>query len=91
MQRHVRRFLAGFPRNDLRRLGSHLRSLLNRTIRHAAVSDREIFRQFFGYAVAVLSNGGLIFGNGMQSASVTRLSSYVNSELSRKVVVKNCL
>ena len=30
-------------------------------------------------------------GNGLQSASVGRLSSCVNSELSRKVVVENCL
>ena len=30
-------------------------------------------------------------GNGLQSASVGRLWSYVNSELSRKDVVENCL
>ena len=47
MQRHVRRYLAGFPRNDLRRLGSHLRSFLIRTIRHAAVSDRDRFSTVF--------------------------------------------
>ena len=62
MQRDVRRFLAGLPRNDLRRLGSHLRSLLIRTIQHAAVSDRDrFFDSFFGYAAAVLTGGGLIY------------------------------
>ena len=30
-------------------------------------------------------------GNGLQSASVGRLWSYVNSELNRKAVVENCL
>ena len=30
-------------------------------------------------------------GNGLQSASVGRLCSYVNSELNRKAVVENCL
>ena len=30
-------------------------------------------------------------GNGLQSASVGRLWSYVNSEFSRKAVVENCL
>ena len=30
-------------------------------------------------------------GNGLQSALVGRLWNYVNSELSRKVVVENCL
>ena len=62
MQRHARRCLAGFPRNDLRRLGSHLQLLLIRTIRHAAVSDPDrFFYSFFGYAAAVLSNGGHIY------------------------------
>ena len=31
-----------------------------------------------------------LIGNGLQSASVGRLWSYVNSELSRKAVVENC-
>ena len=54
MQRHVR--------NDLRRLGYHLRSLFTRTIRHAAVSEsRQIFQQFFEHAAAVLSDGGHIY------------------------------
>ena len=62
MQRHVRGFLAGSPRNDLRRLGSHLRSLIIRTSRHAAVSVRDIFfDSFFGYAAAVLRGGGHIY------------------------------
>ena len=62
MQRHVRRFAAGFPRNDLRRLGYHLQLLLIRTIRHAAVSDPDrFFESFFGYAAAVLSNGGHMY------------------------------
>ena len=54
--------LSCFPRNDLRRLGSHLWSSLIRTIRHAAVCDRDIFfDSFFGYAAAVLSGGGHIY------------------------------
>ena len=54
MQRHVRRFLAGFRRNDLR-------SLLIRTIRHAAVFDPDrFFDSFFWYGAAVLSHGGHI-------------------------------
>ena len=62
MQRHVRRFSVGFPRNDLRRLGYHLRSWLIRTIRHAAVFDPDrCFDSFFWYAAAVLSNGGHIY------------------------------
>ena len=44
---------AGFLRNDLRRLGSHHRSLRIRTIR-SSLRARQIFRQFFGYAAAVL-------------------------------------
>ena len=47
MQRHVRRCLAGFPRNDLTRLGPHLRSLLIRTSRHAAVFYRDRFFDSF--------------------------------------------
>ena len=61
MQRHVRRFLVGFPRNDLRRLGYHLQLLLIRTnSTRCSLRSRLIFRQFFGYAAAVLSNGGHI-------------------------------
>ena len=60
--RHVRIFLAGLPRNDLRRLGCHLRSLLIRTIRHAAVSDPErFFDSFLSMPAAALSNGGRIY------------------------------
>ena len=64
MERHVRRFLVGFPRNDLRRPGYHLQSLLIRTIRHAALFDPGRFFDsffFFEYAAAVLSNGGHIY------------------------------
>ena len=32
-----------------------------------------------------------IIGEGLQNASVGRLWSYVNSELSREAVVENCL
>ena len=55
-----------------------------------SLRPRQIFRLFFGYIAAVLSNGGHNFGNGLQSASVGRLTSCMNSELSRKAVVENC-
>ena len=49
-----------------------------------SLRSRQIFRQIYEYAAAVLSNG-------LQSASVGRLWSYVTSELNRKAVVENCL
>ena len=62
MQRHVRRFSAGFPRSDLRRLGCHLRSLLIRTIRHAPVFDPDrFFDSFSSMLAAVLSHSGHIY------------------------------
>ena len=73
MQRHVRRCLAGFPRNDLRKLGFHLWSLLIRTIRHVAVFDRE---RFFDCFSCMLQQSCVVvvtfIGNGLQSASVGR-------------------
>ena len=56
-----------------------------------SLRSKQIFRHFFEYAAAVLNNVATFIGNGLQSASVGRLWSYVNSELNRKAVVENCL
>ena len=67
-------------------------SLLIRTIRHAAVFERD---RFFDSFSCMLQQSCVVvvafIGTGLQSASVGRLSSCVNSELKGEVVVEKCL
>ena len=90
--RHVRNSLAGFLRNDLGRHGSHHQQFRTRIIRHVAVFEPDRLLESFSSMWQQSCNWVATFiTNGLQRVPAGLLSSCVILELSRKVVVKNCL